>query len=119
VVERVLLVVSQRPLDLGGGGSARWRHLRRALPERGWRVVECSPAVGLTGDESTTDPRRARLAARRARVMTVAGHVLDPLARLIGVTPEALAPNNAWALTGRRLIRRALERLRTVAEHSG
>jgi len=36
VADRTLLVVSQRPLDLGGGGSARWRHLSQALPRHGW-----------------------------------------------------------------------------------
>jgi len=112
VSERTVLVVSQRPLDLGGGGSARWRHLRPALAAHGWRVVECSPPVGITADESSTDPHRARLAASRARVMAVAGKALDPVARLIGVRPEALAPNNAWALTGRPRVRRAIERER-------
>lgn len=107
-----MLVVSQRPLDLGGGGSARWRHLRPALEAHGWRVVECSPPVGITGDETSTDPRRARLAASRARVMAVAGKALDPVAGLLGLRPEALAPNNAWALTGRPLVRRAIERER-------
>jgi glycosyltransferase involved in cell wall biosynthesis len=110
VADRTVLVVSQRPLELGGGGSARWRHLRRALGEHGWRVVECSPRVGLTADESSTDPKAAWLAARRARVMAVAGRVVDPLAQLLRVKPEALAPNNAWALTGRRLIRSAISR---------
>jgi glycosyltransferase involved in cell wall biosynthesis len=108
VADRTLLVVSQRPLDLGGGGSVRWRHLRRVLPQHGWKVVECSPPAGLTANESSTDPRAARLAARRAQVMAVAGRVLDPLARLLRVQPEALAPNNAWALTGRRLVREAI-----------
>ncbi len=108
MADRTLLVVSQRPLDLGGGGSVRWRHLRRVLPQHGWKVVECSPPAGLTANESSTDPRAARLAARRAQVMAVAGRVLDPLARLLRVQPEALAPNNAWALTGRRLVREAI-----------
>ena len=103
VADRTPLVVSQRPLDLGGGGSARWRHLRETLPRHGWRVVECSPAAGTTAQETSTDPRVARLAARRARVMGVAGRMLEPLARVLGVRPEALAPNNVWGLTGRRL----------------
>ena len=84
--------------------------LRRALGEHGWRVVECSPRVGLTANESSTDPKAAWLAARRARVMATAGRVVDPLARLLRVKPEALAPNNAWALTGRSLIRSAISR---------
>ena len=58
--------------------------------------------------EMSTDARVARLAARRARVMAFAGRVVDPLARLMLVKPEALAPNNLWALTGRRLVREAI-----------
>jgi len=112
VADRTLLVVSYRPLDLGGGGSVRWRHLRRSLPRHGWRVVECSPPVGLTANESSIDPRAARLAARRAKVMAVAERVLDPLARLLAVKPVTLAPNNAWALTGRRFVRAAIARER-------
>lgn len=108
--DRTVLVVSQRPLELGGGGSARWRHLRRALTRHGWSVAECSPRVGITANESSTDPRAAGLAARRAQVMAVAGRALDPLARLLRVKPEALAPNNAWALTGRRRVRSAIRR---------
>jgi glycosyltransferase involved in cell wall biosynthesis len=112
VADRTLLVVSQRPLELGGGGSVRWQHLLRALPRHGWRVVECSAPVGATANDAATDPRTARLAARRAQVMARAGRVLDPFARAIGVQPEALAPNNAWSLTGRRAVRKAIERER-------
>src|ERR1051325_988658 len=93
VVDRTLLVVSQRPLDLGGGGSVRWRHLMRTLPKHGWRVVECSPPIGIAADESSPDPRAARLAARRAQVTAIAGRVLDPLARGLRVQPDAFAPN--------------------------
>jgi glycosyltransferase involved in cell wall biosynthesis len=109
VADRTLLVVSQRPLDLGGGGSVRWQHLRRVLPRHGWRVVECSPPVRATANDAATDPRIARLAARRARVMHVAARLLDPLARAIGIQPEALSPNNVWSLTGRRTVRKAIE----------
>jgi glycosyltransferase involved in cell wall biosynthesis len=112
VADRTLLVVSQRPLDLGGGGSVRWQHLRRVLPHHGWRVVECSRPVGATANDAATDPRAARLAAVRARMMALAGRALDPAARVIGVRPEALAPNNAWAFTGRRAVREAIERER-------
>jgi glycosyltransferase involved in cell wall biosynthesis len=107
-----LLVVSHRPLDAGGGGSVRWRHLRRVLPEHGWRVVECSPPAGATAQEMSTDSRTAMLAARRAQVTAVAGRLLDPLARVLRVKPEAFAPNNLWALTGRSLIREAIARER-------
>ncbi|HET7760225.1 MAG TPA: glycosyltransferase [Gaiellaceae bacterium] len=110
--ERTLLVVSHRPLDAGGGGSVRWRHLRRVLPEHGWRVVECSPPAGATAQEMSTDSRTAMLAARRAQVTAVAGRLLDPLARVLRVKPEAFAPNNLWALTGRSLIREAIARER-------
>ena len=109
MADRTLLVVSQRPLDLGGGGSARWRHLCRELPRHGWHIVECSPQVGLTTNESSTDPRAAQRAARRAAVMGVAGRVVDPLARLLRLQPQALAPNNIWALTGRPRIRSAIK----------
>jgi glycosyltransferase involved in cell wall biosynthesis len=112
VADRTVLVVSQRPLELGGGGSARWRHLRHALADHGWRVVECSPRIGITANESSTDPRAARLAAGRAQIAAVAGRLLDPLARLLRVKPEAFAPNNLWTLTGRRLVRSAIERER-------
>ena len=105
-----MLVVSYRPLDAGGGGSVRWRHLRRVLPSHGWHVVECSPPAGTTAREMSTDPRAARLASQRARVMAVAGRVVDPLAWLLRVKPEAFAPNNVWALTGRRLVREAIAR---------
>jgi glycosyltransferase involved in cell wall biosynthesis len=115
VADRTLLVVSQRPLELGGGGSVRWQHLLRALPRHGWRVVECSPTVGASANDAATDERTARLAARRARAMAVAGRLLDPLARVLGVQPEALAPNNAWALTGRPAVRKAIERERPDA----
>src|SRR5213075_645353 len=85
VPDRTLLVVSHRPLDAGGGGSVRWRHLRRVLPHHGWRVVECSPPAGATAKEMSTDPRAAQLARRRARVMAVAGRIVDPLAWLLRV----------------------------------
>ena len=60
----------------------------------------------------STEPRAAKLAAQRAQVMAVAGRIVDPLARLLRVKPEAFAANNLWALTGRRLIREAIERER-------
>jgi glycosyltransferase involved in cell wall biosynthesis len=110
-----LLVVSHRPLDAGGGGSVRWRHLRRAFPHHGWRVVECSPPAGATAREMSTESRAARLAAQRAQVMAVAGRIVDPLARLLRVKPEAFAPNNVWALAGRRLVREAIAREHPVA----
>jgi len=107
-----VLVVSQRPLDLGGGGSVRWRHLQRELPKHGWKIVECAPRAGATAQDTSTNPRTASLAARRAQLMGAAGRVLDPFARVLRVQPEALAPNNAWAVTGRGLIRSAIERER-------
>jgi len=112
VADRTVLVVSQRPLDLGGGGSVRWRHLQRELPKHGWKIVECAPRAGATAQDTSTNPRTASLAARRAQLMGAAGRVLDPFARVLRVQPEALAPNNAWAVTGRGLIRSAIERER-------
>ena len=58
----------------------------------------------------STEQRAARLDAQRAEVMAVVGRIVDPLARVLRVKPEAFAPNNAWALTGRRLIRAAVAR---------
>jgi glycosyltransferase involved in cell wall biosynthesis len=58
--------------------------------------------------EMSTDPRAARLAARRTRVMEVAGRIVDPFAQLLRVKPEAFAPNNVWAVTGRRLVSNAI-----------
>src|SRR5262249_54890003 len=111
-VDRTLLVVSQRPLDLGGGGSARWQPLRRVLPRHGWTVVECSSPAGATGNEMSTDSRAAALAEQRARVMRAVRVVLEPPSWLLRVQPEALAPNNVWALTGRKAVRAAIERER-------
>lgn len=106
---RRLLLVSQRPLEYGGGGSVRWQYLRRALPRHGWQVTTVSARSNPTSNEASTDPRAARLASGRARVMERAGAVLGPLTRSVGVQPEALAPNGLWSLTGRAAIRAALE----------
>jgi glycosyltransferase involved in cell wall biosynthesis len=107
---RRLLLVSHRPLGYGGGGSVRWRFLGEALPELGWSVSTVSARAGATTNEFSTDPRRARLAGARARVMGRAGAVARPLSRrLAGVEPEALAPSIAWSLMGRRAVRRAIE----------
>jgi glycosyltransferase involved in cell wall biosynthesis len=42
--------------------------------------------------------------------MAVLGSVVDPFTRLLHLKPEALAPNNIWSLTGRRLVRDAIAR---------
>jgi glycosyltransferase involved in cell wall biosynthesis len=42
--------------------------------------------------------------------MAFAGRLLEPLARGLRVRPDAFAPNNLWALTGRRTIRAAVAR---------
>ena len=107
-----MLVVSQRPLELGGGGSVRWRHLRRALAQHGWRVVECSRGWGSPRTRAAPTRAARRLAARRAQVMAVAGGSSSQAVRPLRVKPEALAPNNLWALTGRRAVREAIERER-------
>jgi glycosyltransferase involved in cell wall biosynthesis len=110
---RRLLLVSQRPLDYGGGGSVRWEFLRRALPELGWEVHSVTARAGVTTNEASTDPRAARLAALRARVMSAAGTAMRPAVRRVaGIQPEALAPNGLWAWTGRRAIAAALDELR-------
>ncbi len=41
--------------------------------------------------------------------MEVAGRVIAPFAHALQIEPEALAPNNAWAITGRGLVRNAIE----------
>jgi glycosyltransferase involved in cell wall biosynthesis len=106
-IPRTVLVVSHRPIE--AGGSTRWRHLARALPEHGWAVEVVSAGTGLTGDETATDPRVARLSHIRARVMGRAGALARPLShRLLGVQPEAFPPSTMWSFTGRRLIRAAL-----------
>lgn len=107
---RRLLLVSQRPIDFGGGGSVRWQFLQRELPRHGWEVSVVSARPSRSANEMSNKASVARLAAVRARVMSAAGVVLEPLVRPAGVRPEALAPNNLWALTGRRAVREALDR---------
>ena len=103
-------MVTHRPIE--AGGSTRWRHFARALPEHGWNVEVVSAGTSLTGDETATDPRVARLSRIRGRVMGRAGALARPLSRrLLGVQPEAFPPSMLWALSGRRAIRAA------VAEH--
>jgi glycosyltransferase involved in cell wall biosynthesis len=110
VAARRVLLVSNRPIDYGGGGSVRWRHLIQALPGLGWEVTAVTARPNPTGDEASTDPRRARLAELRARVMNTAGDAVRPLFRRAGLQPEAFAPNIVWALTGRPAIQRAIDR---------
>jgi glycosyltransferase involved in cell wall biosynthesis len=107
---RRLLLVSQRPLDFGGGGSVRWQYLRRVLPELGWEVHTVTGRERITANEASPDPVTARLAAGRARVMGTIGAVARPAVRRVaGVQPEAFAPNGAWAWAGRAAIGRALD----------
>lgn len=107
---RRLLLVSQRPIDYGGGGSVRWLHLSRALPSLGWIVTAVSAWSNPTANEASTNPRLAMLAAARARAMTTIGDALRPMTTRMGVQPEALAPNLLWAVTGRRRIAEAIRR---------
>ena len=62
---RRLLLVTQRPLDYGGGAGVRWQYFRDALPRHGWAVVEVSARPNPTANAVSTDPRAARLAAAR------------------------------------------------------
>ena len=110
-----LLLVTQRPLEYGGGASVRWQYLRDALPRHGWEVDEVSARPNPTANAVSTDPRAARLAAARAKVMTAAGAVARPAYRRLGIQPEAFPPNALWSLTGRRAVRRASERARPDA----
>jgi glycosyltransferase involved in cell wall biosynthesis len=107
---RCLLLVSQRPIDYGGGGSMRWQHLLRTLPRFGWEVAVVTARPNPTANEASTDPRQARLAALRGKVMGTAGDFVRPLFQRAGIQPEAAAPNLVWALTGRRAIARAVTR---------
>jgi glycosyltransferase involved in cell wall biosynthesis len=111
---RRLLVVSHRPLE--AGGTTRWRHLARALPEHGWEVRAVTAPGGLTTDQTSTDPRVARLSELRARVMGRVGALARPAFRhLLGFQPEAFPPNALWSLTGRRAVRAALAEVRPHA----
>src|SRR3954467_12106918 len=107
---RRLLLVTQRPLDYGGGGSVRWQYLRDALPRHGWEVDEVSARPNVTMNPVSTDPRAARLAAARAKVMSAAGAVARPAFRRLGIQPEAFPPSTVWSMTGRPAVRRAPER---------
>ena len=109
---RRLLLVTQRPLDYGGGASVRWQYLRDALPRHGWQVDEVSARPNVTANPVSTDPRAARVAATRAKIMSTAGAVSRPVFRRLGIQPEAFPPNALWSLTGRATVRRATERLR-------
>ena len=109
---RRLLLVTQRPLEYGGGASVRWQYLRDALPRHGWEVDEVSARPNPTANAVSTDPRAARLAAARAKVMTAVGAAARPAYRRLGIQPEAFPPNALWGLTGRRAVRRASERAR-------
>ncbi|HEX5619865.1 MAG TPA: glycosyltransferase [Solirubrobacteraceae bacterium] len=107
-----LLLVTQRPLEYGGGGSVRWQYLRDALPRHGWAVEVVSARPNPTANAAATDPRAARLAAARAKVMTAVGAATRPAYRRLGLQPEAFPPNALWSLTGRPAVRRMSERVR-------
>jgi glycosyltransferase involved in cell wall biosynthesis len=111
---RRLLLVSHRPIE--AGGTTRWRHLIRALPEHGWEVHAVTAPAGTTGDPASSDPRVARRSQLRARAMGGVGAAARPLSRrLLGVQPEAFPPSTLWSFTGRRPIREAIARLRPDA----
>lgn len=110
-MSRRLLLVSQRPLEYGGGGSVRWRFFARELPRHGWEVETVTARANPTANEVSTDAVSAGLAAARARVMGAVGTALRPACRSLGFQPEALAPNGLWALTGRRTIAEAIRRV--------
>jgi glycosyltransferase involved in cell wall biosynthesis len=111
---RRLLLVSHRPIE--AGGTTRWRHLARALPDHGWSVHAVTAPAGTTGDPTSTDPTVARRSQLRARAMRRVGALARPLSqRLLGVQPEAFPPNTLWSFTGRAPIRAALAELRPDA----
>jgi glycosyltransferase involved in cell wall biosynthesis len=104
---RRLLLVSQRPLDLQGGATLRWRYFAEALPRLGWKVSVVSmgqPATDAGGDGLPTGGwRRGARGAARAGVAAL---------RRAGVEVTAWMPGPQWAFTGRRPIERAIERAR-------
>jgi glycosyltransferase involved in cell wall biosynthesis len=109
---RRLLLVTQRPLEYGGGASVRWQYLRDSLPRHGWEVEEVSARPNPTANAASTDRRGAGLAAARLKVMTAVGAATRPAYRRLGIQPEAFPPNALWSLTGRPAVRRAYERVR-------
>ena len=106
---RRLLLVSHRPLEYGGGGALRWNYFREQLPRHGWEVEVVTARPNITANEFAAEPRAARAAAARARVMGGVGRIARPVAHGFGIQPEAAAPSIAWSLTGRRAIRRAID----------
>ena len=95
-----LLLVTQRPLEYGGGGSVRWQYLQRELPHHGWEVEEVSARPNPTANAASTDVRAARLAEARAKVMTAIGAATRPAYRRLGIQPEAFPPNALWGRDG-------------------
>ncbi len=65
-VMRRLLLVTQRPLDYGGGASVRWQYLRDALPRHGWEVAEVSARAEPDGERGQHGSA-CRAAGRGAR----------------------------------------------------
>lgn len=112
---RRLLLVSQRPVHYGGGGSVRWQYLTRELPRHGWEVHPVTARANITANEASTDARAAALAAVRARVMNRVGAVLRPAYQCAGLQPEAFPLNAIWSITGRRPIQRAIDQVRPAA----
>ena len=104
-----LLLVSQRPIDLRGGASVRWRYLLQTLPELGWNVE----TVWGGGDPAGTATLLARTRSRRARNALRAGaRVAWAALRPLGLNPSLLAHNPLWAVRGRRPITEAIARRR-------
>ena len=66
----------------------RWQYLRDALPRHGWEVDEVSARPNPTANAVSTDPRAARLAAARAKVMTAVGAAARPPTGGSGSSPR-------------------------------
>jgi glycosyltransferase involved in cell wall biosynthesis len=105
-----LLLVSHRPIDGGAGPSARWRSLRRHLPDFGW-TVDVVSAPALTGEgEYSADARERRAVERRARVMGRVGRLAEPAFAVAGLRPDALPLSMLWVRPGRTAVRAAIAR---------
>jgi glycosyltransferase involved in cell wall biosynthesis len=99
-----LLVVTHRPIDGGGGPSARWRSLQRRLPAAGWSVDVVSAPAQPSASEFSQDLGDLSRVARRARLMGRLRSLSRPVFGLAGVEPDALPLSMLWVRAGSRAV---------------